>query len=539
MAVDVLRQIAVSLGVVTDKGAFAQASALLNGIGNSVRSLQTIGAQVGRVLDVALFEPLDRADQIKSLAQQTGFAAATIQEMGFAAEQSNTSTESLVRGMRALSKYAFDAAKGGKESSAAFAALGVQAKGADGKVRGAEDILFDLTDALKNVENDTERAALSLKFFGRTGFELQPFLAQGSEKIREMRDEARALGLVMDESTVTAGSRLKDTFGKLRGVVRSLGNAAARGLLPHLQKIADGVLAWVRANGELVRSGVTDFFNMAGRAVVMFARLASTALEVVRPVVSMILPLAPALASVAKQALVAAVALWILRNPIKGVGSAFLLALDDVRAFTNKEHSLLDEIFANTEGWSHDMAVLAASALAPFVDKESRDIVLKFYRELFDEIATMPEKTFLRAFRATWSVLKKLLSDGFVWVAESLNKLIPSWVLNLAVPGLGSASEGILAMAGKKPDTSSDWLSTAKKVFAGGAIAPEQAVAQASGFGKLAVEVSAPQTNNINVTMSGTSANPQDVAGEIERILEDRNQEQLRQTYSAFAPAGR
>jgi hypothetical protein len=98
-----------------------------------------------------------------------------------------------------------------------------------------------------------EKNAAAMDLFGKSGQQLIPFLDQGSAGIERLREEARALGIVLDEETVGAGADLGDSLTKLQRSAGALRNLIAGPLLVPLRKLVDGMLDWWKANQEIIK----------------------------------------------------------------------------------------------------------------------------------------------------------------------------------------------------------------------------------------------------------------------------------------------
>lgn len=67
-------------------------------------------------------------------------------------------------------------ANGSKKYTAAYEKIGVYVTDSVGKLRKSEDVYWELIDALKKVDNETERDALSMQLFVKSAQELDPLI---------------------------------------------------------------------------------------------------------------------------------------------------------------------------------------------------------------------------------------------------------------------------------------------------------------------------------------------------------------------------
>src|SRR5690606_6819155 len=84
---------------------------------------------------------------------------------------------------------------------------------------GLQDIdgfLMQVADRVAELGTTAEQSAVLMTIMGDAGRRLVPFMAQGARGIRELREQARALGLVMDEQAVRRLSAFNDRMEALQ-----------------------------------------------------------------------------------------------------------------------------------------------------------------------------------------------------------------------------------------------------------------------------------------------------------------------------------
>src|SRR5690606_5896641 len=133
-----------------------------------------------------------------------GVSTEVLSAYGFAASQTGTDIETLAKGLKVLAKNTADGLNPTNEYAKVFDALGIKLTDNAGKLRKLGDLLPEIADRFKSMEDGTTKAALAQSLFGRAGLDLTEFLNQGSEGLREFTDRAAELGLVVDAETATA-----------------------------------------------------------------------------------------------------------------------------------------------------------------------------------------------------------------------------------------------------------------------------------------------------------------------------------------------
>ncbi len=155
------------------------------------------------------------ADEILTASTVTGMSTEDLQAYGYAAELVDTSLETLTKSMAKNIKSMDNARKGSENYAEAYEKLGVQVTDADGNLRDSEKVYWECIDALGAMTDETERDAISMQLFGKSAQDLNPLIEKGSAGIAALKDEAKAMGAVLDEDTLVALSGTDDALQRL------------------------------------------------------------------------------------------------------------------------------------------------------------------------------------------------------------------------------------------------------------------------------------------------------------------------------------
>lgn len=278
---EALRKIYVSLGLDWDSAGFASALNAASLLENAAKGLVMVFRELVGVVSSSITETTAYGSAINDAAARTGIATDALQELGFAAQLSGSSQETLFSALTRLSHTMGEAAKGSKEAAAGFSALGVRVTGPTGKLRNTEEVFAELVGRLGAISNPTDRASKALEIFGRQGTELLPLLAEGSKGLEAMRGQFRELGIGLDADGVAAADRFGDSLDTLRDVLDSFKRDLGGPLIEALQPVVDAVLEWVAANRALIRTRIQQFaqalIGVAGVLWKIFSGLAAAA----------------------------------------------------------------------------------------------------------------------------------------------------------------------------------------------------------------------------------------------------------------------
>lgn len=265
---DTVGDLASKLGIHLPDGA----KEALNGMqGLSTGTVAAMGAAVAGVaalvqgvkaLHETTLEKAAEADEILTESMKTGLGTKTIQELKYAENLIDVSYSTITGTLTKLTKN-MDAARDGNEKLAEnFKKLGVSIVDTSGNLRSSESVFYDLIDALGQVENGTERDAISMELFGRSAQELNPLILQGSDALRELAAEAEATGYVLDESQITKLGEVDDAYQRMQLQVEATKKELAASFAPVSIAAMQAFTDVMKLAGDAVH-GLAD----AGRAL--------------------------------------------------------------------------------------------------------------------------------------------------------------------------------------------------------------------------------------------------------------------------------
>lgn len=218
----------------------------------------------------------ETADNLYEMSQRTGISTTALQELGYAAKISGSSIDGIEGAVRKMQlsidkgglsndkyvakmddlkkkaneldpsneKYAeqleainsqMTDLEDSQDSANAIERLGISFKDLTGQ--SPEKQFFMITSALADVKDPTEKAALAMGIFGKTGTSILPMLEEGSVGLQKYRDEAQSLGIVMDEASVKAGGDFNDSLDKINMQLGAVGNQIGAQIIPVLTPV--------------------------------------------------------------------------------------------------------------------------------------------------------------------------------------------------------------------------------------------------------------------------------------------------------------
>ncbi len=262
-----------------------QLSGALNNAGRKLKSGGQAMVQAGAAMGAAgsaILAPIVGSirqfakvgDELDKMSRRTGIAAPALAELGFAAEQSGLDLAKVENGVRKMQKTIGDANRGLSTAVDGLGKLGLSAQELNGLA--PEDQFQLISDRLREIKDPTAQASAAMDVFGsRTGTALLPMLGS----MKELRQEARDLGLVPTQKTVDDAAKVTDAFNRIKRSVGAVAFEIGASLADDVLALAGSVKniiqtgrRWVKDNTQLIKvtAAVGAGLIAAGAAIATF-----------------------------------------------------------------------------------------------------------------------------------------------------------------------------------------------------------------------------------------------------------------------------
>ena len=217
----------------------------ISGVGRKLQPVSAAAAGVVAGLTGMAYKAVTSADDLNTLAKQTGFTTAELQKMQYASDLIDVEMETITGAAARMTKQL-----GSSEDK--FTNLGVATRDVDGNFRSTSEIFYDTIYALSQIENETERDTVAMDIFGKSANELAGIVDDGGAALKEFGDQAENAGLILDQETLDTLNKTNDTIdtmkAKLGGELLKVGAKLAEALVPVIDKISAGfekLVAWL------------------------------------------------------------------------------------------------------------------------------------------------------------------------------------------------------------------------------------------------------------------------------------------------------
>jgi len=204
----------------------------------------------------------------KRTAEEIGTTTTRLQELNYAAKQWDMQPEAVALGLRHLSRVAVQAAQGSAGALRTLSEAGVTAyRDSNGQMLRSDQLMAQVANHFKTMHGDAMKAGLAMQVFGRGGTQLMPMLNRWGAELNKVTAEGRELGYVMGTEAIEASEKFKESTNTVRAVLTGLRNTIGVALMPAIEGMVNEVIAWYRANREVINSQIVEFAHQLADAV--------------------------------------------------------------------------------------------------------------------------------------------------------------------------------------------------------------------------------------------------------------------------------
>ena len=402
-------------------------------VADKTKELSGAAAAALAAIGALAYKTVQSADDLNTLAKQTGFSTDELQKFQYASDLVDVSMDDITGAAKKLKKAV-------SSDSKALASLGVKTRKADGSFRDINDIFYDTLAALGNIDNETERDAKAMEIFGKSADSLAGIVDDGGKSLKELGQEAEDLGLIMSQDTLDSLNKVNDEIDTLKAQAKArlaeTGAKAMEALTPVLEKV----------------------IGLIGRLLTFIGSLNTDQIETIIGVLAVIAAISPLASLISKiSGMVAAIPTlingvstaltWLMANPMALVIAAIVALVvliatkgDEIQAMLQRFDDWLQSIFA--KDWTEVFGPVLGGILNGFFDK-IKD-VWDSIKQIFDGIIDFIRGVFTGDWQRAWEGVKKIFSGIMDGLA-----LVFKWPLNAIISMINKIIDGINWLIGQ------------------------------------------------------------------------------------------
>ena len=178
------------------------------------------------------------ADDLNTLAKQSGFSTADIQKWQYASDLIDVSIDDIVKSAAKMKKNMISTSK---TTIAAWNQLGIKVKDSNGHLRNSTTVFYETLTALSKVQNETERDTLAMTLFGKSADSLAGIVDDGGAALQELAGKAEKAGVILSQDTLDSANALNDKVDTLKATVKGFAGKVGSELAGRASKALDVV----------------------------------------------------------------------------------------------------------------------------------------------------------------------------------------------------------------------------------------------------------------------------------------------------------
>lgn len=216
--------------------------------GQKLKGISTAAAGLeGAMVGVGL-KAITTADDLNTMAAQTGLSTAEIQKFQYASDRIDVSLDTMTGALAKMKKNM----TGQPEL---WKALGISVtEWSGGPMRNATDVFYQAIDALSKIQNETLRDQVAMQLFGKSADQLAGIIDDGGAALKAYGQEAEDLGLILSDEVLGSLNQTNDQIDKAKAQLQAgllqLGATVAAVLAPVIEKLAEfiqKIVVWMQS----------------------------------------------------------------------------------------------------------------------------------------------------------------------------------------------------------------------------------------------------------------------------------------------------
>ena len=265
---DVLDDLTGKLGINLPEGATSTLNSMVSLGGELTVLIGAFAAAAAAVVEVEkalanlTLEQAAAAGEIQDVAMQTGLSTEAVQRYQYACDMIGVSFDTVASSQAKMIRSMADVQSGSETAAATWNQLGIEVMNADGSLRDAQEVFLEVIDVLAQIENATQRDAVSMEIFGRSAQDLNPLIVQGTDAFQAFYDEASDVKDILTDVQLETLAGLDDEMHRVEARFESGANSMALKFTPALQEFYEKTSEGIKGIEEdFAASGLVTVFG--------------------------------------------------------------------------------------------------------------------------------------------------------------------------------------------------------------------------------------------------------------------------------------
>lgn len=427
----------VSLALNNMAKQLSEAGKKVTDLGMKFAGLSTACAGVITAFGKLSYDVIKSADDINTLAKQTGLSTDTLQAFGQMADLIDVDLNTLSKSAVYLTKNLDN-----KTTLEAYKKLGVAVKDNNGAYRDTESILFDTLKALQMVEDETTRNMLASDVFGKSYSALGSIINDVGVDLDEISDKVKRNGKILSKDELNALNDVNDSIDTMKMQLGALGTSLVAEFQEPISKLVENLSNLFNKVLEFVNSLSTEQKQKILNILVIIATI-SPALLLIGKSISIVATTISTLSTI----------ITFLTTTIKGIQALFVadpigMTITAIMGLI----AVLIYLYNNCDGFRELVDKIGTFLKNVFIKvlenvKTAFDNVAQFVQDTKDKMVEMWEQFKQTEFAQTFIDIFDKVKDTIESVIDALQRVY-NWFGNVINKVGDFFSSGVQSIAG-------------------------------------------------------------------------------------------
>jgi phage-related protein len=185
------------------------------------------------------------SQETQTLQRSFGGTVADASRLRFAAGETGTGFEVFAKSTAKLSKTLYTASQSTKTNAQTIKILGFNYRDAHGHLLPMSELLPKVADRFSKMKAGTEKTAMAMTLFGKSGVSMLPFLNRGKTGIEDLMKESDKFGLTLTGKNLQAMQKAKEQSRQWHAAMEGLQVQIGAQLLPIMNKLIGFIQSYV------------------------------------------------------------------------------------------------------------------------------------------------------------------------------------------------------------------------------------------------------------------------------------------------------
>ena len=186
-------------------------------------------------------QQIKMADTIGKMATKLQISTSALQTFRFAGEQSGETMDTMDKNLIKFAKQLGEAQIGIGLAKAELKHLGIELKDNNGDFKSHEQVLNEVADAYRNMDNPARKMSSAMALFGRSGHVMVNMLSDGSDGLAKLRGQLKLTGGIIEKSFIRDAEEANDAMNLLNKTFGAMATRLLSRVSPAILAVTDAI----------------------------------------------------------------------------------------------------------------------------------------------------------------------------------------------------------------------------------------------------------------------------------------------------------